>query len=521
MDAALRKVYIQSIIRDLDAIGGASFERFARLVVDRIVPVKMNHRGLSVQELPVGYTVDSVSDDGHYVAEYSSEAGYFEGKLVKLRKDLRHAITQHPGVKEVTLLSSRVCGPKSFTLITRTAGRLVRWRGIGLRLYDSRRIAEHIVDELLLDEPFVESAKQFLPSLARLHDEYASSHLTPMLESDYLPRPEQENEISQLLSAQVCLEIAGISGSGKSSLASAVVASRRQQYQLVLWLDASGIQRIEDLQDVDVRRNGTHRNVLALLHQRSCLLVLDDSRVEISLDKLRASCGTGSHVLITRQSRTLGAYEIPPFSSEQARTVLQRGVQAACPDATFEVIWRTVGGHPLTLRLMNVSVREGSRWEDLAEDCQSVGNLVDTSFRPLAERLLARFVPALGRELAFVSWCGTPRVDRELARAILTPNAVQRMERACLLARDRPDVLRVHDIVFSSLAALQLPVPANASGFVVALERYIRRVAPEKGLPFLRVAHLHQERIISLLKEGEFRDAFVYSYLFSRFLKER
>jgi len=79
MDLLLRQNYIQRVVADLSGISGATFERVGYVIADRIAaPNKLWHRGTNLQGAPIGYTVDTFSENGEWIAEYSSEAGYFD-----------------------------------------------------------------------------------------------------------------------------------------------------------------------------------------------------------------------------------------------------------------------------------------------------------------------------------------------------------------------------------------------------------------------------------------------------------
>jgi hypothetical protein len=114
MTPAFRQYLINELIHGIGSIG-QHFEAFGQRLVDFVVDVPMKHRGLNSEGQPVGHAVDSVSEAGDVVAEYSAEKDYFNRPYSKIRKDWRHAVALHPQVRRILLISGREAGPKAMT----------------------------------------------------------------------------------------------------------------------------------------------------------------------------------------------------------------------------------------------------------------------------------------------------------------------------------------------------------------------------------------------------------------------
>jgi len=313
------------------------------------------------------------------------------------------------------------------------------------------------------------------------------------------------------------LGLSGISGSGKSETAAALAQVLADKFDLVIWLPAANISSINDLKGVDVERRGRKMNMHHLLHDRSCLVILDDLRASISKDALLGLCGPNSAVFITRQASYAGDLAMPPLDRSDARRVLEHDIETPCPDDIFNVVQGAVGGHPLALKLLNAGVRNGD-WEDLRMDCSAIGDFTDeVRTQRLSDRLLGRLKPVLEKELAFFAWCDSARVDRALARHTLLPLGVRKIEDFCLLATDRPDVLRVHDVVKTTISAINLPLGTFASDFNRSLDAYIEGLASQTSndLSFLSLCQIHREQLERLLKEDSNRYGCLYCLLHS------
>jgi hypothetical protein len=164
MTPALRQHLVNELIRGIDSIGPL-FEAFGQRFVDLVVDVPMTHRGVNAEGQPVGNTVDSYSGAGDVVAEYSSQKDYFERPYSKIRKDWLHVRNMHPQARRVLLVAGREAGPKPMVRVTNFASRIKKLKGIELETYDSRRIAEYIIDKLLLDDNAIDRLAPFLDPL--------------------------------------------------------------------------------------------------------------------------------------------------------------------------------------------------------------------------------------------------------------------------------------------------------------------------------------------------------------------
>jgi hypothetical protein len=387
---------IIELMQAIEAIG-PEYEAFGTRLTTYIVPEKMLHRGINEKGHPVGHVVDSVSETGHLAAEYSAEQGYFKRPFRKILNDLRHARESHPQAKKILLLSSQKCGPKAHTRLINLRSRIKRFTGIDLEIYDSRRQAEFIVDHLLLNDRAVADLSPYLAPLEKVRSETAASKLVPRQASGYLRRMDLERSVIEMIRMEKVAALSGMSGSGKSETAVAVTEKLAAEFELVVWVSCEGVKAIDDLQAVDVERRGHRLNVLHLLRDRSCLLILDDFRLGLSVSELKQFCGKASAVLVTRQSAYEGDLRMPLLERPQARALLERDVTTPCPDEVFEVVWKTVGGHPLALRLLNAGVRGGS-WEELKADCAVIGQYEDENrLQRLADRLLGRLARLLDR----------------------------------------------------------------------------------------------------------------------------
>lgn len=511
MNPSHRRYLVNELIRGISDIG-PQFESFGQQVANYLIDEPLKHRGLNAQGLPVGNTIDSYSANGEIAAEYSADKSYFDRPFKKLLGDYQHVRTNHPQAKDIYLLAAQECGPKLGTRLTNIRHWLQKRSGITVEVYDSRRIAEFIVDELLLNDEAIETLASILGPLQRVRDEYAATNLVPAQSDNYVRQDNVINDIVSRIHRDRVAAIAGVSGSGKSENAVTVSTVLAGKFEIVIWVVATELRDLTELQGLDVERRGRRVNVVTLLKERSCLLILDDLRLKLTLDQLSTYTNDTSAILVTRQIAQEGDYRLPALSDADAETVLQNGIADACPAHIKAKVRETAGGHPLALRLMNAAVRESS-WDDLYADCEAIGEFDDdTGLQRLADRLLSRLLPRLSKELSLFVWSASGRIDRSFARRAILPVGVRKLEESCLLSADRHDVIRLHEIVYASLGSLAIDSNSYAGDFEQRIDEHINHLAFEAGeaLNFLNFCEIHQGLLERLLAANPRRSTCLY-----------
>ena len=223
MNTYLRAHHIGRLIEGLRLIApGAVFERFGGKFLDQYLAVPLTHRGLNVLGHPVGGTVDTVGENGRCAAEYSTEKTYFDGTMAKPTADAEHARALNPNATDIFLLSSQEAPIGKITDFQTTMQGRPDFDGRTFHVYDSRKIAEILVDHLLVSDTAVDQLSDQLPILKAVRDEHAANLSIPELDyRRHVERPDVLAEIGRRLTAHRCLAIWGLAGAGKSELATA------------------------------------------------------------------------------------------------------------------------------------------------------------------------------------------------------------------------------------------------------------------------------------------------------------
>ncbi|WP_313629551.1 hypothetical protein [Pseudomonas sp.] len=510
MDSHKRAHHVIRIASEIGSIG-QSFEAFGGLVLNLIYKVPVSSQGINPRGFPVAGVVDGVSADGIHAAEYSAVDKYFKSTMKKAQSDVRHALAKAPHAKEIYLLAGAHRAPQIAQTFETMVLSWPEMKGRSLHILGATEIAAAIIDKGLDNEEAVNRLSHYLPSLSRLADEEAAQALVPPEARERIPRPDVDGLLDGLFAQRSCVVLAGMAGSGKSDAAAAYAHRNRAKYQNVLWLPGGNIETIEDLRAVPITRMGELRNVAGLLKSRPCLVIIDDAKEALTVGALSSLCGPGSHVLLTRRAVTADAQAIPPMSFADSKHLLTRNL-STCPPGTWDKIWGTVGGHPLTISLLNAAVCEGSSWADIELDCRTPG-MLEFNGQVLADRLLGRLRASAEQGLALFEWAGTSQIDYKLIAALSAPALVRTLRKYGLTAPSRPGVVRLHDVVYASLSAQDWWSQSRRDAITDRFCDYIGSAALGTDLAFWSAAISLGVKIERLVGGGDRRPAFIYAML--------
>lgn len=515
MNEDLRRRYVRDLVADLDQVGGARLEQWLRPLWDRLAGASVQARGLNAQGAPVRSSLDAYWPDGS-ISEASSEAKYFEKPYKKLKNDFQHALTASPGVRVIRMFSTQVAGPAAWTLYERTNRRL-KARGYELDLWDGRRIAEYIVDQLLVDDRYVTRVGDALPNLRRIAEQNAVSNRLPRLAPTYGGRGADETEVLNRMTQSKTVVISGFGGIGKTELVCAIAHRKQADYGLVIWVDAAKLTSVDDLRAHDVRLNGYRLNILSMLSTSRTLLVLDNARADLQLEELDGACGDRSNVLITSQvAFGPNPLQLGFVSADCARDILSQGMPERCPDVVLQAVLDSVEGHPLVLRMLNQIGTRSGRWDAISRECAYVAGAADERRQTVADRILSQHLDVLGLELSMFKWCDAASVDAVLFEHIVGSVGTEKLDRWSLTARGHSDAVRLHDIVFASIGRVGARIEVDSRGLERRLQDFLVQHITPKRLEFFRVVNRHAQLIERLLATSPQPGILRYAYLHSR-----
>jgi tetratricopeptide (TPR) repeat protein len=495
-----RSRFIDELVREL-SFATSDFEHIGYRFMDKFHPAAWDHRGTNIAGFPVKSTVDSAAGSVAKAAQYNSEQTFFsDEKSKKFKDDIEGVVQKHSSVKHIWVLSNRLA----------TGGEMTRARNVAagylpatVELLDARQVASFIVDNLQ-DHKFVESLAVYLPFLRKLKSEWALSHQTPKIEG-YVSRPGDEAAIKAALRAHPIVTIAGVSGLGKSALASCVADEMYSEgdYELVLWQDGRTIKQVEDLRAVEVDGYGRRENLLGYLKANKCLLVLDNLVVDNLLAEIAAQGAPWTRILATSQAETGGGeiYKLCEVDEATSRAILTRGL-SDCPNDIFTAVYSSVGGHPLLLTILrNEVAKAGGDWSRAARLSAAPHALIDERREKVCDRVLEQHQKVLATEFAFMSWCNAPVLDATLLTAACGPASADSLQARHFVAPNIDGTIRINDLVLRSIRTVARHSSADGEEFLESLTRYVERAANDRTerLVLLRIARMHRDLFRALL----------------------
>lgn len=514
MTDQLRNVYVTELAENTRHLTGSRFEEFCYCIMGAIQPGQWTHRGTTSEGAPVGYVVDSSAYGARWVAQYSSEKGYFDGNLDKLNKDLASTTAKHPQVTHLWMFSNDERGPGQTTAVQNWINTQAQ-AGRTVRVLDVRDIATAIYEKLDNDQ-LVEAASPFLPYLSKARDMWALSHKVPSF-PNYVSRDTEEAALKKALRDQRIAVASGMSGCGKSAIASAVATKLRRKFDSVFWLDASTIKSVDDLKQFDALQNGQKYNILGVAKRSSCLLVLDDLKIELSKESVLQQLGAGSAALITTQFTLAGAIDVSGVEEAAARQILEAGIATACPCDCLSEILSSTSGHPLLLSSLNriASETTPANWAQVRELCASPTDVEDNKHSPLHDRILHHHLDAARLPIAAIAWLGSPGYYPRVLSVLAGPNAERVLRSRNLLTAAAPGLGRVHDLAFSAIARVVSISAAEASRLRIAFCDYLAGCIARERVELHRIATVHRSLARRLLQQ-ETHPALRYVYALPR-----
>jgi hypothetical protein len=115
--------------------------------------------------------------------------------------------------------------------------------------------------------------------------------------------------------------------------------------------------------------------------------------------------------------------------------------------------------------------------------------------------------------LAVFEWAGQPDCDEGFLRFVVKPAGIRNLHTHALTAADRDSMVRLHDVVFSSLSSLDWWTSSGHAHLSNKLEAYLDAASVADDLSLWAAAGSFRKRLESLVAAGDFRPAFLLALL--------
>lgn len=497
-----RRRTVIALEQDFDALSPAQFELVCHDFICSLEGRQLIHRGLTDREHPVGHSVDSFDDRGMVVGEFGTAAGYYDDGLEKIHDDIAHAIATEPSHVALYLMANQRCPQKTWREVTKAVrSHYGAAPAVDVRVYDSRRMASGLYDELVIKPQLIDAFSNFLPSLAGFKEDSAFENARPPIPPDYVAREKVQAALDELFQTESIAALSGLSGSGKTYCAIAFSDRTSDRWEQVIWVDGDDV-RAGALQGVTVERVGLTVNLQSRLKRSRTLLVIDRWVGErAGLDAVRSAMAQHGHpdarILLTSE-QDLSLQGVPSISAhditqDEVAAILSLNVGTPAPCSLVDRLIELTGGLPLILSILRETVSAGDlTWDECPEVLGEVGDLERDDIRIL-ERILARSQSTLERELHALAFIGTRIVEPHILKQLTSPLAVHKLRKRCLVSAGSNGSLLVHELVLS--LARELAHDSTATELELRFWAYFEKHVQRRPGHYVRSIHQHAERL--------------------------
>lgn len=528
MSEFIRKRVLKDLIDEIADLDPTSLELVGHRVIESIEGQQLVHHGINKDYKPVGYTVDSFTQDFATVGEYSTDSDYFEDQsgrkqlnvFTKIETDVEHAVklAGKAALRRIYLVSSCEEPPSFRGKFNKTD--LSVAHSDKIEFLDGRQLATRIL-EFSRDNPkAADFFRYFLPDFSQNLDNYEYYGRVPTSCSHHQSEPLILDAIRTHFAngANVCV-LHGLSGSGKTQAAIDFVHTELPHFGNYIWISGSDWAENVPLAAIKRSRGGIPINVAGVFNSTKTLLVVDDFDRPAAADlfsELENGFRIGSRVIVTSQmGETNSAIHlpVPKFSTAIAFAILGENEATANDElARFVEACRFC---PLILSVTReVAKTEGVDKLELYQEILALPEVAqDVDGRSVMDRLLQRLNNQNRDALAKIATSGCTRFDSKFLTNFIGPNARTSLQRLGIVTRvGTSSALTVHDLICSAVRKGAQP---NGSSLTAQVVGFVEKHAGEMLPSVLRQIHLSADQLLAAhrLRQNPPLDWLTYSLL--------
>lgn len=499
---------VQRIADDLRRLHSSEFERVAADLVELIRGVILLRKGQTLKGQSRAVDVDGVDQQEKVVVEAGVEETYFDhlkkpddtGMILskKIRKDIDHALSQHPNFEALFLCTSQTMPQDNLRIIreeiTRKWGAAIASK---IEIYDVESVASELHKQLQ-DRPWkVSRFSSDIESLAG----FTFSHNPPMPVRHYVTRPTCEAQLEESIKNGGVTMVTGISGVGKSEIAKAVISNMQDHWDTVIWVRPDYSNPIIDLHSIPVTSLGNSRSILNTIasDEHKTLLVIDGilndpAAIVRSFDEHR---GSGASLLIisevayldTAVSQTI---RIAGLNRDEVETLFDQvraGDNSQLADAFVDATPALIVFYGRLIAMGEISP------EEALKDIKNPHSVVAESGQTLGDELLRKHGYILSNIVGPLRFFGGRLIEKNLFRELLPSYSVwQALVARSLVTDEGNGWYKVNAVVHSYVSreySGKPEEPSYAEKFWLYLSEYRGSRPPH----FLRNLHVFRKRI--------------------------
>lgn len=501
---SIKKRIIKSLIDEIVSIDAESLELFGHGLIELIEEKRLVHHGLNADHRPVGYTVDTFSQSGDVIGEYSSEKSYFVNASAedetpffkKVAKDIDHALS-HGKPKKIYLIASQE-EPESFRAKFLKSDHGQKYADL-VQILDARELAKLVYAFSMASPSDAAFFGEFFPDFAKNLENYEYYGRIPSRCENHQSDDSVLNVVRKQLESGlgICV-LHGLSGTGKTQAAIDYVRQNVDRIGNYIWIYGEDLKRGSTLSSIRRSRGGTPFNVAGAFNSYPTLLVIDNldwAVDESTFEELKPGLAAGGFVLVTS---TLNSPEnsyyvaTPPLSFETAVKVL--GEDASMLSDLARRYVETCRFSPLILATTRSickvnGIDKESFYKEVLEKPELLSSQDGTFImREILNRLDAHSLEALVKIANSTS--GTHDA-RFLGTFIKQTTSIHLQRLSILQSATTPGLLKVHDLICDAVRTKSDARPVSE-----AIEKFVAEGAGEMLPSAIRQIHLCESQLM-------------------------
>lgn len=521
----MRELCIENVKNVLESLDSARFEKLCYVFMDYITGERLHHRGENIRGDAVGYTVDSYSDDGRTVGEYSVDRKYFS-ELKKPEQDIIHAYKKFPKLKSLYLCVGIEATPSQGIDITDLCEEYDEKYNINIQWFDSRSIAEVISTEIIGKNRVLKKMIDIISDLAEAIGKNSIGSNIPELPENYSFPNITTKRLLEELEKNHFLYLHGISGIGKTMLSVYLQNEMLKTVQVdnVEFINVSRISAMEELRQFKDPIFGYGVDLLHTMQSEKSVFILDDLSKDLNniVLEIIQSIGKDSYVIITSQlacqvaqSQDL-AFEMKNLDYKTANCVFSYELKNPGTEVQRKLLYRKTAGYPILLNAVrSLMQHEDLKWEELEEELAHVPDYEVEEGINLTKKLLQKHQEVLSKEFFAIHWLQTNYISRTLLRKFISREGIRKLKSRSFL-QELPEVIKVHDIVYECINSLDFETELNrkaSADYQEILFKELEEGIEKKDAEYYRMLHLHENKILSIAQESSALGKETYFYL--------
>ncbi|WP_144776825.1 tetratricopeptide repeat protein [Marinobacter maritimus] len=508
MSELIRKRVIRDLTNEITDLDATSIEIVGHKVIETLEGTKLVHHGINKDYKPVGYTVDTFSQDFSIVGEYSTEDGFFDGskntsgeyEFTKIAKDVRHAFEKGGKLSpsRIYLVSSEEEPPSFRGKFNQTD--LAKAHGGRLVFLDARELAKIIFDSSTQNSQAADFYRNYLPDFSQNLDNYEYYGRVPPVCANHQPIPIIIDAIADHFQSDknICV-LHGLSGSGKTQAAIDFVRTALPNFGNYIWIAGDDWKDGVPLTAIKRSRGGVPINVAGVFNASKTLLVIDDLSRRVSEEsfvELRPGFELGGKVLLTSQlvDPTSPNYlQIPQLPQPAAYRILGED-EATASEIASQFIDKCLFCPLILAVTRKVSEIDGIERDELYREVLSMPGVAQgDDGRPIMARILGKVNDADRVALEKIAKSGCTTFDATFLSKFIGPSARAGLQRLAILNRTATSsTLSVHDLICSAASSGE----KNGQELAQALEKYVAKNCGEMVPSVVRQIHLSTQQLL-------------------------